>query len=163
MTIENTTRVAQIPIEVELADGKIYKLSPLSPVDLAEFEGWIKDDKWKHCLYAGFTDQAEKIKTHLAVLAAPLSEEEYQGYTSSVAGMLKQIWLSLRKLNPDIKEADLDKLVTSENIVYTHAMVDAVGGSGIDPFVRLQILSDYLLKKVSEIKVVQDKLRPQGS
>jgi hypothetical protein len=164
MTIENTTRTCQIPVEVELADGNKYKLSPLSPVDIAEFEQWIVDDKWTTVCKHGFASPDEKIKTHLALLAQPLTEQEYLGRTSSFNGMLKQIYLSLRKLHPQIKEKDVPALVRADDIAYLQTILDSLGGKGYDPFVRLSVMKEILEKKVLEISVALEQMpKPDDS
>jgi hypothetical protein len=155
--IENTTRTCQVPVEVEL-NGNKYKLSPLTVPDIAEFEQWIIDDKWASACRHGFGDSQEKIKTHLALLSQPITEEEYFGRTSSVNGIRKQVYFSLRKLHPNLKEKDIDALVTEDNLAYLQAIIDSLGGKGIDPFARLTILKAIMEKRVLEISAAIDKM-----
>src|ERR1035441_86051 len=142
MTVENEnlTLVMQCPITITLADGKLYKMSPILANDVADFESWMIENKI-HLMdkLKRHSNFREKTECDLAIMHDPIGELEYMKAANTFKGMLRHIWYSVRQYHPEVTEDQLGKeLVTPESIYYVIQIVNAVGGSPSDPFEKLE-------------------------
>ena len=134
---------------IQGADGKDYILAPLGFGEIAEYLEWYK---WKP--YTEFKrimqtaplspalENAEELKIFTECkdrVVSPDMPEVVKSYTS-IDGMAKQLYLSLRVGNPALKESYLCKIINSENINEIFVRLRAISGifpeKGVDDEVK---------------------------
>jgi hypothetical protein len=127
---ESIMKATGAPIEIEI-NSKIYKISPLSPGDLAAFESWIKSNKLRILDGLGYSVK-DKTDMILRILSDPISAEEYHAANSSIGGIRYLIWLSIKKLASMTLE-EMDSVVTMDNMGQVLNIINSIGMDSEQP------------------------------
>jgi len=113
-------------IEVELG-GRILKFAPLTLGDLADFEGWAAGLYISEALR--LSDQMSATD-RIQIVRAAWDDAQPRAATmmSSLRGVCRLLWLSLRHEQPDITIAEVGDVVTTANLPAMNALIEALSG-----------------------------------
>ena len=121
------TDIIPVTKEVEL-QGKVYKVSPITIGDMAEFESRTKkkhdaakEQKLRFAQSAYPNDLPTEVFKEINV---PLTEAELDAEAGTIDGCAFLLWCSLRQSQPEITEADARKLITIDK---TDEILKAIG------------------------------------
>ena len=129
-------------VEVEIG-GRKYKASPLRVGDFSKFRAWVKDKRLTSFLKAAETaklDPDSISKTADKLLSSVPEVKEGKDGEVEVSdsildemrteeGMLHLIFLSIKRLNPHVKEEDLD--MTFDELIKVNRVIGSLTGAGL--------------------------------
>lgn len=125
--------IANCPIEIEGIDGKTYKLSILSFRELAEYSRWVKFKDYYEAKELGLPkDELQQVYKECKEKKTDFGDKETLAAINSTAGIQKLLYLSLRILQPSLKEEDVSKIINISNFAseLTSGLVDILGIGG---------------------------------
>ncbi len=117
--------------------GKTYRMSPIGPRELGEFELWLQQAPFEKAVR-----QIETLGNHCdavtkaAIIASASKEsdeltfqsEKAKAYMLSIQGLAYLLWISMRQAHPDMTREEVIDLLTLENMEYFQATLDKVSG-----------------------------------
>ena len=107
--------IAKSFVDLQLADGKTYRLAPLSIGMIADLEQWVKDRRRKEILGAAKELYGENVPASVfAEVAKPVTDAEIEAAQESPAGLLFLLWRALMAYHPAITLEETGNLVTTE-------------------------------------------------
>ena len=142
------TQLAQTPQEVEIK-GKAYMLSPLTLADVADMMMWFVDKPLDECKqeiekYGAIYDDKTRRRTVNAAKKAhderrevingqdidqPLVDrvkKDMNREYSSIDGVARMLWLSIRKTKPEATLEEVRELVDMQSLVAIKQMIDGM-------------------------------------
>ena len=134
--MEPIARLTKTPQELISTDGKVYKLSPLEPIDLGELEVWIADlpiHKMKRQL--AILGDSLSVEQRTAMLhrafdesneQSSLAKPKSQEILESLEGISKILYLCMRKNHPEITMQEVSTVCTMENMVEIEKRLEAL-------------------------------------
>jgi len=111
--------IVPVTHEIEL-QGNVYKVSPLTLGDMAEFENRAKkkhkEIKAEKLAFAKLAYPNELPVEIFKEINTPISEAEIDAEAGTLDGCAFLLWCALRQAQPDINEAHTKKLITVDKI-----------------------------------------------
>lgn len=124
-----------VPGTIRLADGKEYRLRPLSIADIEELARFARYQPLRDCYEAteGFDQETRKRLVDDAMdRCRSMGKEQMRDALSTIEAVRYQLWLGLREDHPEITREALGKLVTMENLSNVEEQIDQISGDA-DP------------------------------
>ena len=151
----NLSQLSGSTIDIEIG-GESFKLSPLTLADVAIMQDWYCEkpmydvasdiakwpeaysDKEKGKLFRQAKEKMEnrrRVRNGLEPEDKIIEEckEDMNREFSSLDGVAKMFWLSLRKAQPELNEKDIRELVTLESVAMIKNCMDRMSFGAVDP------------------------------
>jgi hypothetical protein len=126
--IEKIEDVTQSPLEIELNDGKIYKLGAIGFIDFGDFQQYIRSQKI--ALTDNIKDKEMQFQMIDKIMNDPVNlDREY----STINGVCYMCWKAIQKNHPEVTLADMNRLVDLNNITKVRIIMDNLGGKVKNP------------------------------
>lgn len=112
--------------------GEVYRITPLTINDLAEFEAFVKSQRLKVFLNAtkgddGLTSK-ERIDTITKIASQEFTDTDIGEHMATITGTRFLMWRALSKEQPKLKLEDMGTLIDMNNFKEIADLLNAVSG-----------------------------------
>lgn len=125
---EKIEDITQSPLEIELKDGKTYKLGPIGFIDFGDFAQYIKSQKIS--LADNIKDKETQLKIIDNIMNNPIDVDKEYG---TINGLCYMAWKAIQKYQPEITLSDINKLIDLDNFDKVSIIVGNLGGKTKNP------------------------------
>ena len=123
MSDEKIEDITQSPLEIELKDGKKYKLGTIGLIDFGDFQQYIRSQR------IDLTNNIKNKKMQLhqikKIMNNPIDlDKEYR----TLNGLCYMAWKSIQKCHPEVTLSDMNKLIDLDNFDKISIIMGNLGG-----------------------------------
>jgi len=109
-------------------NGETYEISPFTVGDVSALRKHIKSQRVQEFIENSKELPAEDRQRIIMEMSKPVTDEEMDLEAGSLEGFRFLILQSLKRTNPDLKEADINEMLTNEMKKEEGALIAAMNG-----------------------------------
>ena len=125
---EKIEDITQSPLEVELKDGKTYKLGAIGLIDFGDFQQYIRSQKIS--LINNLKDKELQLLMTDKIMKEPIDLDKEYG---TLNGLCYMAWKAIQKCQPEITLSDINKLIDLDNLDKVKIIMGNLGGKIKNP------------------------------
>jgi hypothetical protein len=123
MVDEKIEDMTQSPLEIELKDGKTYKLGAIGLIDFGDFQQYIRSQRIS--LINNIKDKELQLLMTDKIMVDPIDlDKEYR----TLNGLCYMAWKSIQKCHPEVSLSDINKLIDLDNFDKISIIMGNLGG-----------------------------------
>jgi len=133
-------KMAAKPIEMKVGD-QMFKVSPITVGDLADFEQYIKQIRLNQFLETaknvGMKDEM-KMEMISRMLNRPFTNDDFSTELSTMSGIRYMVWRGIVKNHPKITLDDVSKIEDLNEVMEVINAISAIGRIAENPSVTME-------------------------
>jgi len=134
MSDEKIEDITQSPLEIELNDGKIYKLGAIGLIDFGDFAQYIRSQKI--ALTDNIKDKEIQFKMIDKAMYEPIDLDKEYG---TVNGVCYMCWKAIQKYQPEVDLSYMNQLVDLNNLNKIRIIVGNLGRKVENPIKKAKV------------------------